>query len=399
MPVNALAPEPRNAMLRPYEPTLRERIAAYLMGDTRPSPERRQFATGAADILSYLPFTGNIIQGEEAARRGDTKGAIMAALPIPGAAKIPAQLEQQAVQRGIRAFHGSPHDFPQFDISKIGSGEGAQSFGHGLYFAENEGVARSYRDALSKNTYKSEEIPTPVTAQEFTNTFGLSGVAATDVEKALRLGLQKQDIVNFISRKKINYPETSSEYKDYSAAENILSSLKGDVLPHTGAMYEVKINADPEHFLDWDKPITEQHPEVIQRLKNAYPEYFRKNVINKYTGLPVEFHTPQTDEQLEQYAAEMGFNIAVPYEKLTGKDIVRPFGSTDAAAAKTLSEAGIPGVKYLDQGSRRVGEGSRNYVVFDDKIVEIMRKYGLMGPIGAGIAAKILARQDARQEM
>ena len=42
---------------------------------------------------------------------------------------------------GIKAYHGSPHDFDRFDLSKIGTGEGAQAYGHGLYFAENEGVA------------------------------------------------------------------------------------------------------------------------------------------------------------------------------------------------------------------------------------------------------------------
>src|SRR5580765_7610443 len=50
---------------------------------------------------------------------------------------------------GIRAFHGSPHSFDRFDLSKIGTGEGAQAYGHGLYFAENEGVAKGYRDALT----------------------------------------------------------------------------------------------------------------------------------------------------------------------------------------------------------------------------------------------------------
>jgi hypothetical protein len=49
----------------------------------------------------------------------------------------------------IKAYHGSPHDFNAFDLSKIGTGEGAQAYGHGLYFAENEGTAKSYRDALS----------------------------------------------------------------------------------------------------------------------------------------------------------------------------------------------------------------------------------------------------------
>ena len=51
----------------------------------------------------------------------------------------------------IRAYHGSPHDFDKFSMDKIGSGEGNQTYGHGLYFAENEAVARSYRDALAKS--------------------------------------------------------------------------------------------------------------------------------------------------------------------------------------------------------------------------------------------------------
>jgi hypothetical protein len=51
---------------------------------------------------------------------------------------------------GFKAYHGSPHDFDKFSLSKIGTGEGAQAYGHGLYFAEKEGVAKSYRDALAK---------------------------------------------------------------------------------------------------------------------------------------------------------------------------------------------------------------------------------------------------------
>ena len=43
---------------------------------------------------------------------------------------------------GIVAYHGSPHSFDRFDTSKIGTGEGAQAYGHGLYFAEGEGIAR-----------------------------------------------------------------------------------------------------------------------------------------------------------------------------------------------------------------------------------------------------------------
>jgi hypothetical protein len=55
--------------------------------------------------------------------------------------------------RGIRAYHGSPHKFDRFDMSKIGTGEGAQAYGSGLYLAEAEPVAKKYRDKLSAGTY------------------------------------------------------------------------------------------------------------------------------------------------------------------------------------------------------------------------------------------------------
>jgi hypothetical protein len=46
-----------------------------------------------------------------------------------------------AAIQGIRAYHSSPHDFDKFDLAKIGTGEGAQMYGHGLYFAENPAVS------------------------------------------------------------------------------------------------------------------------------------------------------------------------------------------------------------------------------------------------------------------
>jgi hypothetical protein len=54
---------------------------------------------------------------------------------------------------------------------------------------------------------------------------------------------------------------------------------------------------------------------------------------------------------------------------------------------ETMRDAGIPGIKYYDAGSRGAGEGTRNYVVFDDRLITILKKYGL----GAGIAGGAVA--------
>ena len=47
---------------------------------------------------------------------------------------------------------------------------------------------------------------------------------------------------------------------------------------------------------------------------------------------------------------------------------------------RQASEAGIPGIKYLDQGSRAGGEGTRNFVIFSDKDVEIVKPDGTSAP-------------------
>jgi hypothetical protein len=361
MPQNAFAPAPQNAMLRAYEPTWKEQIAAYLMGNARPSPERRQFATGISDILGYLPGVGNVLQGQEAARAGDTKGTIMAMLPIPGA-NVAARAEQEIardVAKGIRAYHGSPHSFERFDMSKIGTGEGAQAYGHGLYFAEHEPVAEGYRETLSPFGRGTE--PEDIAARVLQATKGDQDAALEELRRRTNEAMARREPYEGVQK--------------LMQARNVVNTNPGVA----GHMYEVNIKADPEHFIDWDRPINEQSTAV-------------KNAVRNLPYGQEDWVLSSSDPMLALEDARSA------WMQKSGMDTRGPQNHR-AAVTKDLASAGLPGVKYLDRGSRAAGEGSRNYVVFDDKIVEIMRKYGLMGPIGAGIAAKILERQQQRQEM
>lgn len=272
---------------------------------------------------------------------------------------------------GIRAYHGSPHDFDKFDISKIGTGEGAQAYGHGLYFAENEGVAKSYKTKLS-----------PATASE---------AAAQDLAESH--GRSWADMGQY-------------ERQSYiSEAEKL--GVKGSK-PLNGRMYEVNIKADPNDFLDWDKPLSQQSEKVrgaIERQGWRQPESKRivdiATLDDKIQGaFKQEFETLraygpddprhlQAAKETERLSREMQRLEALAHDR--GKDLVQDMHATTwhADTAKALREAGIPGIKYLDQGSRVNGEGSRNYVVFDDALVEILRKYGLAGlAVGAGAMAQ-----------
>jgi hypothetical protein len=67
-------------------------------------------------------------------------------------------------------------------------------------------------------------------------------------------------------------------------------------------------------------------------------------------------------------------------------------------ASKAMQEAGIPGIRYLDAGSRGAGDGSRNYVVFDENIINIVRKYGIAAAaIMLGMSQADLAQAMERQ--
>lgn len=48
-----------------------------------------------------------------------------------------------------------------------------------------------------------------------------------------------------------------------------------------------------------------------------------------------------------------------------------------AKVSEALRQNGVPGIRYLDQGSRAAGEGTSNYVVFpgNEHLIEILRRY------------------------
>lgn len=306
-PFSALASVPpaqpnalgRAAELSSYSPTWRDRIATLFMGDERASPARRNFVSGlfgstglGSTGMGLVDFTpaGIPLAVQESAKQGDLTGAAVAATPF-GVAARPMQAAAKDVARGIRAYHGSPHDFDRFDLSKIGTGEGSQAYGHGVYFAENPNVARKYKERLSAN----------------------AGVE--------------------------------------------------------GRTYEVNINAHPEQFLDWDKPLGEQ-PAVYDAIRGLFSKMSPEDI--KKAKLASRYGSSAT---------------TLPNAKATGEVAVerleRLHGPEAASAA--LRQVGVPGVKYLDQGSRIGGDGTRNYVVFDDKLIDILKKYGVAGLSTAGL--------------
>ena len=350
-------------------------------------------------------------------------------------------------QRGILAYHGSPHDFDRFSMDKIGTGEGAQAYGHGLYFAENEGVARGYRDQLSRPYYATEDGAN--IAEKY-------GADVADIFE--RSGGDPQDIKDSISRiraivnrnlddfgvsdvsqlKPQFYGDLASATIEFANRADKLEELinSGDVKWFDpGRMYEVNIRANPEDFLDWDKPLSEQP----QNVQDAF-----KPRIEELRRLGASIGKDPDGATLEQ--------IAHPTVQIDDVDWNRGLRQQ---AADFMREAGIPGIKYLDAGSRYTLENlpdniitrearqfldeangdpskalslfrqsnpverwaqsergevekviksakktaTRNYVVFDENLIDIVKKYGIAGAAAMLGVSTMDVEQAMAQEM
>jgi hypothetical protein len=265
-------------------------------------------------------------------------------------------------QDGKIVFHGSPHEFDEFSMDAIGTGEGAQVYGHGLYFAETQDVARSYRTAGGPYLISDGK---KVAAEEWDG-LPIQGAVKDLLLAGQRKGLTDEGIRLFAEQeikknpKKWNISSMDEQFK----ALDLLR--KTNVTP--GRLYEVDIpDATIEKMLDFDAELSKQ-PHILERipsedvaaLERMLEDYGQAKDLTAYTG-----------SHLQQM---IGRAIQEDYLAFVPKD--GNFDNRNKIAAEYLLSKGIPGVRYLDKGSRSAGDGTRNIVLFDEKQAKIIKKDG-----------------------
>lgn len=274
---------------------------------------------------------------------------------------------------GIRAYHGSPHDFDQFSMGKIGTGEGAQAYGHGLYFADSEDVARSYRDQLSPRPIAVAAGAPKLTPEErgIADYFSSHGI---DINDPAAMGT----IGDAMLADRTPKPRTTETWAKWQRAYDTLKA-RATQGASQGKVYEVNINADPADFLDWDAPLSQQSEKARQALASKG--------ISAGDGTDPRVRLPNGER--------------VDPQTLRGESLYRAIGEAGGGGvggSQFLRDAGIPGIKFLDGASRAAGQGSRNYVVFDDALIDILKKYGLAGMTTAALPLSRLARPQPEPE-
>ena len=242
---------------------------------------------------------------------------------------------------GMNVYHGTPHRFPptaknplgEFDATKIGTGEGAQAYGHGLYLAENPGVAKGYQENVTRKLFDTNSILG----------WGEGRVQLNPGDSGMLFKYARGTLPPIEAAKKLKINAGSAgAYSDETIADAITKIREQT----KGNLY--KVDLPDEHIdkmLDWDKPLSQQHPDVQAALSKTKNKQLRAMV--DYASSP--YSTPG----LEGEVKTMGEAI-----KLLGMN------ANPAKGSQLLAKEGIPGIKYLDQGSRGASTGTRNFVVF-----------------------------------
>jgi hypothetical protein len=271
-------------------------------------------------------------------RRGPVTGADLPALEERGQGLMDnAMTVAGAVNPvGIRAFHSSPHLFDKFDMSKIGTGEGAQAYGHGMYAADSPAV--SGRGGKYDKQFTARAMGKARLNQDEGRILTMLGEGQSEL-----------NILRDLAKNGLSFDEANSLL-------NRVQSAKSNI-------YEVNLRTSPKRLLDWDMPITQQSPQVQNFVREQSQGAGLSGVI-------------------ERFLTNRGL--------LYGADIINAYKSPfykPAVFSEEAKNAGIDGVRYLDRNSRVAGQGSRNYVIFDDKLIDLLRRYGLLGMVGGGAAA------------
>ena len=312
------------------------------------------------------------------------------------------------------AYHGSPRGerFDRFDTGFMGTGEGAQAFGWGLYFSTRQGVAGHYKNLRNREgfvepkymgetvdyewtgpmegafyagydepivqavlkdfdqTLKAKPVDSIYTQRESVMRdlleridydrglgIGMDAGLKEEFEEAFGLLLEPKqvrihkEIGRIQSPEELGFADPNWLPEWYVLAESLHKFLELE-LPQKGQGYKVELAPAEDEYLLLDEPRVKQSEKVQQSLDNLENDLGELLPVNLNSGMQIY----RTIEQLLAYK-------------------MRDEGDYQTKPAKATSlmllKHGIRGNKFLDGASRSKGEGNYNYVIFDDSDIEI----------------------------
>jgi len=247
------------------------------------------------------------------------------------------------------AWHGSPHDFDEFDLGAIGTGEGNQAHGWGLYFAKNREVAQAYKDVLGIDSVEIISGDTKYRLNDDIEWYDNKTKSIIDAENPLSMALTTlseegestkaiKNLTDFINSKKDN----KSDYvvAQVKRAEQAIQILKDNHFDthQWNTMFEVDI-PENEYLLNEQKNIEKQSP-IVKKAISQISNELNSSALNNSNLSGKEFY------------------------RLLSKEL-----GGDKLASQKLSDFGVKGITYKGE------QDGICFVVFDDKAIKVIEKY------------------------
>lgn len=301
---------------------------------------------------------------------------------IPNEKDLDKLRKQHNYQYYQAAWHGSPHDFDEFDLGAIGSGEGNQAHGWGLYFAKNKKVSDVYRRELAmihdtgKGTLFKVDIPNTIDMlDEDKNLKLLKDETLKRIINAVN-ELPEQEKEVFINeyRKSPTYQHYSKRKIDKMATEfdsidreyNLLkSNLDKFVSGEEFGKIQQRAFDRLVNKYNVDLSALKNNQITLEQIKTQLDTMWFEALTE--LGMARE---KDREEYVEKYKKD--FSLLLEDGGVNGKSFYSALSKAlngDKAASKYLNEHGIKGIVY---------EGEIDgtcYVVFDDKAIKVIEKY------------------------
>ena len=283
--------------------------------------------------------------------------------------KVAKALLSAGERKFSKAWHGSPHDFDGFDLGAIGTGEGAQTHGWGLYFAQNREVSEWYKDVLG-------EVQQAIIHAGDKKTYAMhpDGYRVErNSGKPLKEGSSIEIALSAFEDSNANVKQAIRETEEY--LERMERIKDTDVRERNKDLIREALRILQEEADTWNLEKKKSSLFLVEIPDDDVLLDEQKKLVDQ----------PKIVALLEKYAEKIG-DWSFTLEEVpdyTGRDFYKYISDVeggDKAASEYLNSAGIKGITYV--GSR----DGRCYVIFDDKAIKILEKFSAR-------------RQEALQEM
>lgn len=295
---------------------------------------------------------------------------------IPNEKDLDNLRKQHNYQYYQSAWHGSPHDFDTFDLGAIGTGEGNQAHGWGLYFAKKKSVSRTYQKELAKRLGTTDsklfkvEIPDQKTMLDEDKYFKEQNKDVIDkiVTATNSLDIDKRKAL-------LEYYKEHQSYTTNREYEKILGKIQeikrgqeylADALLNNVHKIKEKIARETaaEYGYNFDELKADSTLEMAKKLFGEMNE--------KLSTLEKEKETEWAKEKIRQDKILENIGDTFTKAPFTGRDVYlalsKAFGG-DKGASEFLNSIGVNGITYDGYTDGRC------YVVFDDKAIKVIEKY------------------------